>query len=92
MVTVTVLRDFYDLKAHADRTAGDTFLATEERAAQLDAALPGYVTCDEHEQAPELRVDLSKMTNAQLIALCEERGIQAGKRPTKAQLIRLLQE
>lgn len=34
-----VLKPFYDLKESADRRAGDTFEATEERIAEINAVL-----------------------------------------------------
>lgn len=34
-----VLKPFYDLKESADRRAGDAFEATEERIAEINAAL-----------------------------------------------------
>lgn len=47
MVTVTVNEAFRDLVEHTDRKPGDTFDATEERAAYIEQALPGYVTIAE---------------------------------------------
>lgn len=44
MATVKVLRGFRDLKRHVDRKVGDTFEVSDERAAQIANALPGYVT------------------------------------------------
>ena len=37
-------------------------------------------------------VDLSALTNAELRAICEERGIEVPRRATKAQLLGLLGE
>ena len=101
MVTVTVVRTFYDLKKHKSRKAGTTFDATEERAAFIAAALPGYITYEAVEPAYEQTVepvadepkeDISKLTVAQLKALCAERGIDVPKKTKKAEIIALLQE
>ena len=85
MVNITVLKTFYDLKAHANRMPGDTFEATEERAARLMAVLPGYVELVEE-------ADYTKMTVAELRALCAERGIEVPKGAKKADIALLLQE
>ena len=43
------------------------------------------------ETAPEAETpDLTSLTNAQLAAMCADRGIEVPKRATKAQLIALL--
>ena len=43
MVTIEVLESFYDLAAHKLRAVGETFEATERRASDIDAVLPGYI-------------------------------------------------
>lgn len=97
MVTLTVLRTFYDLKKHRDRVPGEEFTVSEERAEQIVSALPGYVTVHEPEPEPEHEpesepeeVDLSKMTVAQLSALARERGVMPKGRPSKVRLIEIL--
>ena len=87
MVTVTVLKGFRDLKRHVSRKPGDMFEATEERAAHLAAALPGFVS---YEAAEGPKVDYSKLTVAKLKALCEERKIAVPPKAKKADLIALL--
>lgn len=87
MVTVIVLRSFYDLKAHTNRMPGDTFEATEKRAAQILAALPGYVSIKEPEP-----VDYASMTVQQLSALAKERGVLPKGRVSKATLVKILSE
>jgi len=91
MVTVTVLKPFYDLVERCNREEGDEFEATEERAEHIDAALPTYITyaATDGEGAD---IDLKKMTNPQLAALAKERGIEVKGHPTKAKLIELLSE
>ena len=42
-VEVSVLRDFYDIKADAMRKAGETFACSEERYGEISAKLPEYV-------------------------------------------------
>jgi len=102
MVAVTVLRRFRDLKKHVWRDAGDVFEATEGRAEEIADRLPGYVTFErvtepepvaepEPEPEPE-QVDLRRLTNAQLKALCEERGIKVPPHTKKEGLIALLTE
>lgn len=80
MVTVHVLKPFYDLVEKTDREAGEDFTASEERAAHIEAVLPDYVTIEPSE-------DLTKLSQQKLVALARERGIQLKGRPTKAQLI-----
>ena len=103
MVTVEVLQAFYDLKEHRDRKAGTTFAATEERAAYIASALPGYISYTtvaeqkpepEPEQEPELepKPDYESMPYIDLVALARDRGIQLKGRPKKAQLIEALSE
>ena len=97
MVTVTVIRPFYDLKKHKSHNAGTTFEVTEERAAFIAAALPGYVTYEVAEPnegpvADEPKEDLSKLTVAQLKAFAEERGVELPKRAKKTEILALLKE
>ena len=87
MVNITVLKPFYDLKAHTNRMPGDTFEATEKRAAQILAALPGYVAIKEPEP-----VDYASMTAQQLTALAKERGVLPRGRVSKATLVKILSE
>ena len=87
MVNITVLKSFYDLKAHKNRMPGDTFEVTEERAKHIDAALPGYVAIEEPEQ-----VDYAGMSLQQLAAIAKERGVMPRGRATKAALIKILTE
>lgn len=83
MVTVTVLKPFYDLHLHADHRPGDTFEATEERAKHIDSVLPGYISY-------EAKEDYENMTLQQLSALAKERGVMPKGRATKAALIEIL--
>lgn len=99
MVTVEVLQAFYDLKEHRDRKAGTTFTATEERAAYIASALPGYISYaetagpkPEPEPEPEPKPDYESMPYIDLVALARDRGIQLKGRPKKAQLIEALSE
>lgn len=85
MVNITVLKPFYDLKAHRDRHVGETFEASSKRAANLEVVLPGYISVKEPEQ-----VDLAKLTMQQLTAIAKERGVKPKGRTTKAQLIEIL--
>lgn len=55
MVAVNVNRVFYDRQAKVTRRVGDTFDATEERAEELSAALPGYVTVSKPKRVPRKR-------------------------------------
>ena len=95
MVTVEVLRAFYDIKEHRDRKAGTTFTATEERAAYIASVLPGYISYttvaeQEPEPEPEPKPDYASMPYIDLMALARERGIQVKGRPKKADLIEAL--
>ena len=95
MVTVEVLRAFYDIKEHRDRKAGTTFTATEERAAYIASVLPGYISYttvaeQKPEPEPEPKPDYGSMPYIDLMALARERGIQVKGRPKKADLIEAL--
>lgn len=90
MATVRVLKTFRDLRAHVTREAGTTFEATEERAAYIDAALPGYIEIQA--AAEEAAPDLSGMTVAQLRELAAERGVELPKGARKADIIKALGE
>jgi len=82
MATVTVLKPFRDFAERCDRVEGETFEATEERARQIDAKLPGYIAYVINEE-----VDLSKMTVAQLRGLAEDRGVNLPVGAKKAEII-----
>jgi len=84
MVAVTVVKGFRDLQEHVDRSQGETFQATEERAAYIDARLPGYVTYQTEEP------DLTSLTLAELKELAEERGVELPKNAKKAKVIELI--
>ena len=90
MVRVNVLKPFFDLEKRVDRAAGDAFEATEERAAHIAGKLPGYVTYERIAEAAPASEDLSKLTVAQLRALCAERGVEVPKGARKADIISLL--
>lgn len=83
MVTVTVLRPFRDFSKRCDRNAGDTFTATEERARQIDAKLPGYITYSVEMDEP----NLAEMTVAQLRSVAKERGVKLAAGAKKAEIL-----
>lgn len=96
MVIVTVLKSFYDLVEKVDRFRGERFEATEERAAYIAACLPEFIEYSaEPEPEPveeqETSQDLSKLTVAQLKAICSERGIEVPKGAKKAEIVALLE-
>ena len=68
---------------------GATVDATDEHAAMLLDA--GWQRVDS-EVSESQKTDFSALTVAQLKSLCADRGIDAPKRATKAQLIALLTE
>ena len=86
MARLTALSDFYDLKAHVWRRAGDTFDATEGRASQILGTLPGAIT-----YVTEAKPDLTSMTVAELKALASERGVELPKRASKATILKILE-
>lgn len=88
MVSVRVLRDFTDLKEHKYRRCGDTFSATEARAKEIQAKLPGYVT---YESAPEEGADLMALRVSELRAIASERGIELPKNAKKAEIVEALE-
>ena len=101
LATVTVLRDFYDLREREDRVAGDTFEATVPRALEISNLLPGFVEFAERPSpvsggkaagpAKGLPPDLPGMTKAQLIALAKERGARVTPQMSKEKIIAALE-
>lgn len=81
MVKIIVLKPFYDLHIHKDRIPGDEFEISEERFANLQQMLPGYIEAVE---------SYEKMTVQELTALAKERGVLPKGRVSKAQLIEIL--
>ena len=65
---------------------GVTVHASDEAAPRL--LMDGWARAE----TPGRVVDPTKLTNAELRAMCEGRGIDAPKRATKAQLLALLGE
>lgn len=87
MSTVRVLKGFRDIVEHVDRRPGESFEASDERAAEIASRIPGYVEVVPGEDASQ---DYSKLTKAELVRLLGERGIPLPKRQNKADLIALL--
>lgn len=85
MVTVTVIIPFRDTTEHVGRRKGDTFTTTEERAKQIAARLPGYISYKNEGS------DLSSLDLDELRAIAEERGVEVPKRAGKAKLLSLLE-
>ena len=99
MVEVKTLKLFWDKKAKKNRKPGDVFEATEARAKEIDAKIPGYISYAPAakaepvvEKPAEPEVDLAELTVAKLKALCAERGIDVPKQAKKADLVALLKE
>ena len=84
MVTVRVLRGFWDRIAKTSRLAGTEFEATRHRAEEIAERLPGFVEIVEQE------ADLESMTVAQLTELAGTLGIEVPKKAKKADLVALL--
>lgn len=91
MVNVRVLKPFVDLKARIDREPGDVFAATEERAAEIDERLPGFVSIEKPEDKKPEQPDYSKLTVVQLKGLCDERGLDVPKGAKKADIVAILE-
>jgi hypothetical protein len=85
MATVNVRRSFWDRAAKANRRAGESFEATDERADEIARTLPGYVEVSAS-QGPEI----GSMGVADLRALARERGLKVPAKATKAALLELL--
>ena len=75
---------------YRDTRTGATYEPSSAFVAEMMAKNPALVPLDAAE--PEPTQDLSTLTVARLRELCDERGIEAPKRATKAQLIGLLEE
>lgn len=89
MVNVTVHKAFRDLNEHVDRRPNDTFVATEERAREIEAKLPGYIT---HESAPQDDgADLSALKVSELRKLAAERGVTIPRNASKDRILTLLE-
>lgn len=97
MATVRVLKRFWDRKRKVTRNPGDAFDESNERAAEIQSRLPGYVDVTIDVAAPaeqgaaDTTTDYSEMSSQELRSLCAERGIDVPKRAKKAQLIALLE-
>ena len=74
---------------YRDTRTGATYEPSSAFVAEMMAKNPALVPLDAAE--PEPTQDLSALTVAALRVLCDERGIEAPKRATKAQLIALLE-
>ena len=74
---------------YRDTRTGATYEPSSAFVAEMMAKNPVLVPLDAAETEPTQ--DLSALTAAQLRELCGERGIEAPKRATKAQLIALLE-
>lgn len=72
-----------------DTRTGATYEPSSRFVAEMMAKDPALVPLGAAE--PEPTQDLSALTVAQLRELCGERGIEAPKRATKAQLLELLE-
>ena len=83
MASVKVLQPFRDLLERCDRAVGEEFECTNERAQYIDSKLPGYIEFTVSD-------DYASLRNAELIELCEERGIEVPRNARKAELIALL--
>ena len=90
MVTLKVKEKFKDRVEKVTRYPGDVFEVTDIRANEITDRLPGYVEVISVTANIE-KPDLSKLTNQQLVAMCEERGIELPKRYKKADLLALLE-
>lgn len=75
---------------YRDTRTGATYEPSSAFVAEMMAKNPALVPLDAAEPEPE-PVDLSALTVATLRGVCGERGIEAPKRATKAQLIALLE-
>jgi hypothetical protein len=73
---------------YRDTRTGATYEPSSAFVAEMMAKNPALVPLDAAEPEP---VNLSALTVATLRALCGERGIEAPKRATKAQLLELLE-
>ena len=74
---------------YRDTRTGATYEPSSAFVAEMMAKNPALVPLDAAE--PEQTQDLSALTVATLRGLCGERGINAPKRATKAQLVELLE-
>ena len=88
MVNVTVRKAFRDLNEHVNRRPNDTFVATVERAREIEAKLPGYIT---YESAPaDSGADLAALKVGELRKLAAERGVTIPKNASKDRILALL--
>ena len=82
-----VTRPFFVRRGGHIYGTGETF----EGGRSQVALLARRRLVDSLEDVPDEAPDLTSLTNAQLAAMCEERGIEVPRRATKAQLLALLE-
>ena len=98
MTMVKVLMQFWDLEERCVRNPGDEFVATEERALEIQGKLPDYVELYDPDVdagdgvAVRGDTDYQDLKVTQLKELCAERGIEVPKGAKKPDLIALLGE
>ena len=94
MATVTkAFRDRLTWRCYApgDEYAGDAAREVELAAMGLLSVARDDPPTDDGTVAADPPPDYWEMTNAALAALCAERGLAVPRRPTKAQLVALLE-
>ena len=91
MVTVRVLKRFWDLKRKRTRVEGEVFQEEPERVAQIEEALPGYTERLVLEEGKAEGPDVRSMSLRELKALAKERGIDIPPRTPKDEIITLLE-
>ena len=73
-----------------DTRTGAVYQPRDKTVERMMAANPAFVALDADRPKVAAPTDLAALTVAQLRALCADRGVDAPKRATKAQLIALL--
>lgn len=99
MVTVTVIKTFWDRDEKTCRGPRTKFQATLERAMEISAKLPGYVKFDASEEPKadvepkpeEPKQDLNALKVTELRAIAKERGVKIPAGAKKSDIVKLIE-
>lgn len=101
MVTVTVIKTFWDNEESTCRGPRTKFQATLERAKEISSKLPGYVRFDASEEPKadvpeepkpeEPKQDLNALKVTELRAIAKERGVKIPAGAKKSDIVKLIE-
>lgn len=99
MVTVTVVKGFWDSLEKTSRGPRTKFQATLKRAEEISSKLPGYVRfdaseepkADEEPKPEEPKQDLNALKVTELRAIAKERGVKIPAGAKKSDIVKLIE-